>query len=311
MKTLILPALSLSLLLAACDGGSTPTGDATAPTVGLSAAQSGTTVTLSAAASDNMGVSRVEFYRAGTLIATDTSAPYSASLTVGSADNGAVSFSVRAYDAAGNSASDTRTLNVFVGPSTGTTLYQGVWVWALSDAGGQAVARSGLVVFDEETTGTYGKLALGGYGDAGDPQNPVDGVTSTGGAVLGPVTAQGQLQLRFLRTDTSGSLDVLADDDDNQFEQFEDGSPVFYDDDAEVRDSSGNTVRYSEFVMIQATAEVPAAGISATALRLGAVAPATFKSLGGAALAKRTVAAPAAARQTALPASLRQVVERR
>ena len=299
MKALSLPVLSLSLLLAACGGGgSVPSADTINPNVTLSAAQNGTAVNLSAAASDNVGVSRVEFYRGTTLISTDTSEPYSASLTVSSADNGNVNFTARAYDAAGNSAADTRTLNVLVGsgPSTGTTLYQGVWIWALSDASGQSVVRSGLAVFDaEDTTGTYGKgkVALGDYGDARDPQNPSGNVSYTGGALFGPVSQLGLLQVRFVRDGTTPSLDILADDDDNQFEQI-DGLPVFYDDDAEVRASDGTSLGFREFVMIQATTQVTG-GVSATALRLQAVAPVTLKTLGGAALGKQEVSASAAA----------------
>ena len=314
MKALSLPVLSLSLLLAACGGGgSVPSADTINPNVTLSAAQNGTAVNLSAAASDNVGVSRVEFYRGTTLISTDTSEPYSASLTVSSADNGNVNFTARAYDAAGNSAADTRTLNVLVGsgPSTGTTLYQGVWIWALSDASGQSVVRSGLAVFDaEDTTGTYGKgkVALGDYGDARDPQNPSGNVSYTGGALFGPVSQLGLLQVRFVRDGTTPSLDILADDDDNQFEQI-DGLPVFYDDDAEVRASDGTSLGFREFVMIQATTQVTG-GVSATALRLQAVAPVTLKTLGGAALGKQAVSASAAAgRRSGIPSYLRQIAE--
>ena len=312
MKALSLPVLSLSLLLAACgggSGGSTPSADTTNPNVTLSAVQNGTAVNLSAGASDNVGVNRVEFYRGNTLLATDTSEPYNTSLTVSSADNGNVNFTARAYDAAGNSAADTRTLNVLVGsgPSTGTTLYQGIWIWALSDASGQSVARSGLAVFDaEDTTGTYGKgkVALGDYGDARDPQNPSGNVGYTGGALLGPVSQLGLLQVRFVRDGTPPSADILADDDDNQFEQL-DGLPVFYDDDAEVRSSNGTRIGVGAFLMIQATTQVT----GTTALRLQAVAPAPLKALGGAALGKQAVSDHTAADRSGIPAVLRQIIE--
>jgi len=86
--------------------------DTTAPTVSLTSPATGTTLTtgttytLAATASDNVGVARVEFFLDGTLLGSDTTAPYSLSwynnTTVGSH-----SLLARAYDAAGNVASST------------------------------------------------------------------------------------------------------------------------------------------------------------------------------------------------------------
>ena len=57
--------------------------DTTAPTVSVTAPRSGSsisgTTTLSASASDNVGVTRVEFYVDGKLVATDTASPYTTS----------------------------------------------------------------------------------------------------------------------------------------------------------------------------------------------------------------------------------------
>lgn len=77
-------------------------GDTTAPTV--SASESGTsgTIALSATASDNVGVTKVEFYVDNALIATDTSAPYSTSLDSTTLTNASHSLIAKAYDAAGN-----------------------------------------------------------------------------------------------------------------------------------------------------------------------------------------------------------------
>jgi uncharacterized protein (AIM24 family) len=63
------------------------------------------TVTIVASASDNVGVSKVEFYDGTTLKATDTSSPYTYSWAVTSANNGTHSWTAKAYDVAGNSAS--------------------------------------------------------------------------------------------------------------------------------------------------------------------------------------------------------------
>lgn len=77
-------------------------GDTTPPTV--SASESGTsgTVTLTASASDNVGVTKVEFYVDGALKATDTGSPYSASLDSTTLADGSHSLVAKAYDAAGN-----------------------------------------------------------------------------------------------------------------------------------------------------------------------------------------------------------------
>jgi hypothetical protein len=88
-----------------------PTTDTIQPTVSLaSSATSVTTAgsfTLTAAASDNVGVTRVEFYDGATLLASDTTSPYSQVVTATSANNGTHSFTARAFDAAGNNRTST------------------------------------------------------------------------------------------------------------------------------------------------------------------------------------------------------------
>ena len=82
--------------------------DAEAPSVSLESSETSVTeasiVTLTAAATDNVGVSKVEFYRDGVKIAgaDDTAAPYLHDLTLTADDNGTISFTAKAYDAAGN-----------------------------------------------------------------------------------------------------------------------------------------------------------------------------------------------------------------
>jgi len=82
------------------------TGDTTAPTVSVTAPANGATVsgttTISASASDNVGVSSVEFYVDSVLKGTDTSSPYSYSWSTTSYSNGAHSIYAKAKDAAGN-----------------------------------------------------------------------------------------------------------------------------------------------------------------------------------------------------------------
>ena len=111
---------------------SLPAGDATAPTIAITSPSSSTTVTsaqtltIVAGASDNTGVSKVEFYKGATLIGTDTTNTFSTNLTITEADNGSHSLTAIAYDAAGNtskSAPVAVTVNIAATPTTVTEPY--------------------------------------------------------------------------------------------------------------------------------------------------------------------------------------------
>jgi hypothetical protein len=81
-------------------------GDTTAPTVSITAPAAGATVSgtvaVNATASDNVGVSKVEFYADGALRSTATTSPYSWSWDTTAFANGSHSLVAKAYDAAGN-----------------------------------------------------------------------------------------------------------------------------------------------------------------------------------------------------------------
>jgi len=81
-------------------------GDTTAPSTSITAPAGGSTVsgttTVSANASDDVGVSRVEFFLGSSLLGSDTTAPYSFDWNTTSVANGAYSLTTKAYDAAGN-----------------------------------------------------------------------------------------------------------------------------------------------------------------------------------------------------------------
>jgi hypothetical protein len=102
---------SPNLLLYSLFGGGGGGGDTTAPTTSITSPGSGATVsgttTVSATASDNVGVSRVELYVDGSLAGTDPSSPYSFSWNTTTVANGGHSLQTRAFDAAGNSGSST------------------------------------------------------------------------------------------------------------------------------------------------------------------------------------------------------------
>ena len=80
--------------------------DTTAPTVSITSPADGATVSgsvpLAATASDNVGVTRVEFKVDGTLVGSDASVPYVGTWDASAASAGNHTVSATAYDAAGN-----------------------------------------------------------------------------------------------------------------------------------------------------------------------------------------------------------------
>ncbi|RJG11804.1 Ig-like domain-containing protein, partial [Massilia cavernae] len=88
--------------------------DTQAPTVSVSAPGSTVSgiVAVNVSAADNVGVTRVELYAGGALVATDTASPYSFSWDTASRADGLTSLVAKAYDAAGNSSSSTVNVTV-------------------------------------------------------------------------------------------------------------------------------------------------------------------------------------------------------
>jgi hypothetical protein len=84
----------------------TASADTTSPTAAITSPASGATVsglrTVSIAASDNVGVSRVELYVDGALYGSDTTAAYSVNWDTTKVANGTHSLVAKAYDAAGS-----------------------------------------------------------------------------------------------------------------------------------------------------------------------------------------------------------------
>ncbi|HSX52955.1 MAG TPA: Ig-like domain-containing protein, partial [Patescibacteria group bacterium] len=84
-----------------------PPSDSTPPTVSIATPASGATVSgvvsIGAAASDNVGVAKVEFYIDSTLVSTVTASPYNYSWNTATVANGSHALTAKAYDAAGNS----------------------------------------------------------------------------------------------------------------------------------------------------------------------------------------------------------------
>ena len=250
MKRTLVLAVVTSALLAACGGGGSggnplPAADTTVPSVTLSASQTGTstTVNLTVTASDNVGVTKVEFYRGSSLIGSDTSAPYTFTDTVTRADVGTVAYSARASDAAGNVGNAAQQLNVNI-----VTLYQGVWGWAVA-AQDQTVLDSGAVVFSDESVVQGLTTAFGGFSNKAQ--------TRQGAALLGPISAAGHLDTGFVLSDQAGTVlnpYFVGSDDDNILGTYQ-GSPIFEGSGATFVGTALDQLVY--VVMIQASATVP------------------------------------------------------
>jgi hypothetical protein len=142
-------------------------GDVTAPTTSITAPTNGSTVSgtvaVNADASDNVGVTKVEFYLDGALRTTDTTSPYSWSWNTTTFANSAHSLVTKAYDAAGNVGTSS-TVTVTVNNSTGSTQL-------LANPGFESgavswTATAGVITNDAGQAGHGGtwKAWLDGYG---------------------------------------------------------------------------------------------------------------------------------------------------
>ena len=91
--------------------------DTTPPTLSLTSPAAGATVSglvsISATAADNVGVQRVEFWVSGLLSGVSMSAPYTYLWDTTLGTNSAYTLQARVYDAAGNSATDSRAVTVY------------------------------------------------------------------------------------------------------------------------------------------------------------------------------------------------------
>ncbi|WP_221091129.1 Ig-like domain-containing protein [Deinococcus aquaedulcis] len=136
-------------LLSACTPSPAP--DVTKPTVALSAAPSPVTtagqVTLTATAADDVGVASVSFYKGTTLISTDTTAPFTATDNVTSAQNGNVTYRAVATDAAGNQAEATATVTVNIDVTAPTVTVT---------AAPNPLVKAGVVTFTAAATDNVG-----------------------------------------------------------------------------------------------------------------------------------------------------------
>jgi PKD repeat protein len=153
--------------------------DTTPPTVSLTAPAAGATctgnVTVSATASDNNSVAKVEFYCDTNLIGTDTSSPYSITWNSAYTLNGTHSITAKATDAAGNTTTSAARSVTTSNPNIAPVANAGSDVTALVNS---AVTLSGSGSYDPNGTiasyrWTYGSTTKTGV-------NPSFTFTATG-----------------------------------------------------------------------------------------------------------------------------------
>lgn len=122
------PMVLLISLVLGCGGGGGGSGggttaDTTPPSVSISVPANNSsvsgTIAITANASDNVGVTKVEFYVNGGLQVTTTTAPYTFSWNTSSLSNGTYSLTAKAYDAANNSTTSSAVSVAVNGSKTG------------------------------------------------------------------------------------------------------------------------------------------------------------------------------------------------
>ncbi|WP_413289878.1 Ig-like domain-containing protein [Bdellovibrio sp. HCB337] len=124
VETISINSSAASVRITGVGSGPAPI-DSTAPVASISSPSAGSSVsgniTVAASATDNVGVSKVEFYIDGSLKGSDTSAPYSLAINTTNYTNGNHNVMAKAYDANGNvgsSASVSFSINNIVADTT-------------------------------------------------------------------------------------------------------------------------------------------------------------------------------------------------
>ncbi len=140
-----------------CSGGSE---DTQAPVVNVTAPANNANlsgiITVSADASDNVGVTKVEFYAGSTKIGEDTTAPYSISWDTASIADGNYTIKAKAFDAANNSAEDADTGVMVENGGSGCTDY--IATNADHTTAGRAVLMYGILYY---TVGANAYIGIG------------------------------------------------------------------------------------------------------------------------------------------------------
>lgn len=201
-------------LTAAIQGG----GDTTAPVVSITSPASGATVSgalaVTATASDNVGVTRVDFFVDGALKASDTTAPFAVTIDTVALTNASHALSARAFDAA-NNAGTSSTVTVTVqnggGGGGGTSLLETFSSSAGPDNPGWSFG--GWTLSTKDATGTAGSRSLGAV--AAPRFNTVTQTATWAGLALGAAPTLSYVRILSLsdaNIGASAGLSVLIND---------------------------------------------------------------------------------------------------
>jgi poly(hydroxyalkanoate) depolymerase family esterase len=161
--------------------------DNSPPTVQLTAPADGATVsgsvTLSATASDNNGVARVEMLIDGAVVGSDAAAPYDLTWNSASVSDGAHTVTARAVDGAGNTATSARTITTSNGVTGTTVTFSGIsaedgYVKAFADGSGATVGTLSTLAVGRGTDGKFNRTVL-----SFDTSSIPDGATITAATV--------------------------------------------------------------------------------------------------------------------------------
>ncbi len=174
--------------------------DTIAPTVSISSPTSGArvsgSVTITAAAADNVGVAKVEFSVDGKLLATDTSGPFTAAWNANAATLAAHTLTAKAYDQAGNT--QTATVSVTVTDTTAPT------VAITKPVTGTSVSRSTNVAITASAADNRGVARVQFYVNnvlkCTDSTSPYSCIWSV------PSTRNASYAIRVRATDASGNF---------------------------------------------------------------------------------------------------------
>ncbi len=183
----------------AVGGGGTPPSDTTPPSVSITSPAAGAAVSgvvsVSASASDNVGVASVEFKADGVSLGVDSTAPYAASWDSRQTANGQHTLTTIARDAAGNTASASTTVNV---SNTDTTPPS---VSITSPAAGAAV--SGIVSISASASDNVGVASVEFKADG--VSLSVDSTASYAATWDSRQAANGQHTLTAIARDAAGN----------------------------------------------------------------------------------------------------------
>ena len=138
--------------------GAANNGDTEPPTVSASETGNSGTITLSATASDNIGVTKVEFWVDSVLKGTVTTAPYQMTMDSRSLPNGAHSLVAKAFDAAANSATSTAVNFNITNANTGASETEPNGTIATANTVGTATTVTGFI--SSSTDKDYFKIDL-------------------------------------------------------------------------------------------------------------------------------------------------------